>query len=66
VWVFLSRRLRRYLFLVVALPLIGRLLEALGERVAASRPGASRGLRDAGRRLQSRRRRGRSGRSGRS
>jgi len=49
-WVFLSRWIRRYLLVAVALPIAGRLLGALGQR-AERRTGsnvATRGLRSGG------------------
>ncbi|MCW2726843.1 MAG: hypothetical protein JWN35_3764 [Frankiales bacterium] len=54
---FLSGRFRRWLLLVLVVPLVGRLLEAIGVRIAPRRPGAGRTLTRTGRRL----RRGRRG-----
>jgi hypothetical protein len=45
---FLSRRLRAWLLFAVALPLGGRLLEALGVRVAGRNPRAGEALTRAG------------------
>ncbi len=39
-WALLSARFRRYLLFAVVLPVAGRLLEALGLRVAARNPRA--------------------------
>jgi len=41
---FLSMRLRRWLFGVLVLPLIGRVLTRVGSRVGATRPRAGRTL----------------------
>jgi len=37
VWFLLSSRLRQWLFMVVAVPLLGRLLNAVGRRLEAAR-----------------------------
>jgi len=54
---FLSSRFRRWLLLVLVLPLVGRVLEAVGLRVAPDRPRAGRALTSTGQRLQRGRRR---------
>lgn len=48
IFAFLSRRLRTWALLTVALPLAGRLLEAVGGRVGARNPSAGRALTKAG------------------
>jgi hypothetical protein len=53
----LSGRLRRWLLLVLVLPLAGRLLEAVGLRIAPRRPRAGRALTGTGQRLRRGRRR---------
>ena len=50
IFAFLSARIRRWVLLVVVLPLLGRLLEALGLRLGAGRTG--RLLRGAGGQLR--------------
>jgi len=47
-WLFLSRRLRTWLLLTVALPLIGSLLETVGVRVRGRNKRAGDLLRQAG------------------
>lgn len=61
---FLSSRIRRWLFAVLILPLLGRGLERMGGKVGRGRPRAGRALTQTGQVLQagrsrSRRRRGR-------
>jgi len=58
-WLFLSSRLRRWLLVAFVLPFAGRGMEAVGTRLATSRPRASRALTGTGQRLQAGRRRGR-------
>ena len=53
----LSHRFRTWLLVVLVLPVVGRLLEALGVRVGGSRPRAGGALTSAGRRMQRGRRR---------
>lgn len=48
IFAFLSARLRRWFLLVVVLPLVGRILQALGIRVAGRNPRAARVLGRAG------------------
>ena len=52
-WAFLSRRLRRWVLLVVAVPLLGRALERVGGALEERRGESSltRGLRGVGHRL---------------
>ncbi|HVM27398.1 MAG TPA: hypothetical protein VM433_06965 [Mycobacteriales bacterium] len=52
IWAFLSRRLRAWLLFAVALPLGGRLVEALGGRLTERNPRAAHHLTNAGRRMQ--------------
>jgi hypothetical protein len=52
----LSARLRRWLFVVLVLPLIGRVIEGVGQRVEPNRPRAGRAIRGAGSVLRSGRR----------
>ena len=52
IWAFLSSRVRTWLLFAVALPLGGRLLEALGVRVAGRNPRASSALTRTGRKMQ--------------
>ncbi|SDP21152.1 hypothetical protein SAMN05660199_03365 [Klenkia soli] len=49
-WALLSRRLRTWVLLTVAVPLVSRLLRGAGQRLEAKRgpSGLSRGLRKAG------------------
>lgn len=47
-WLFLSRRLRTWVLLTVALPLVGSLLETLGAKVGSRNPRAGDLLRQAG------------------
>jgi hypothetical protein len=54
----LSTRLRTWLFLVLVLPLLGRVLEAVGVRVGQTRPRAGDALTDAGQRMRNRGRKG--------
>jgi hypothetical protein len=56
-FVFLSGRLRRWLFLVLVLPLFGRVLEAVGLRVGARKPRAGDAMTQIGQRMQNRGRR---------
>ena len=56
-FVFLSSRLRRWLVFVLVLPLIGRLVETVGVRVAPARPRAGRALTTTGQTLRRGRRR---------
>ena len=44
---FLSARFRRYLVVTIVLPVVGRLLEAVGVRVGRRNPQAGRALRHA-------------------
>jgi hypothetical protein len=52
IWAFLSRRVRTWLLLAVALPLGGRVLESLGGRVSERSPRTSRALTGTGRRMR--------------
>ena len=53
-----STRLRRWLFAVLVVPLVGRLLESAGGRMSPSRPRAGQALTGAGRTLRRGRSRG--------
>ena len=53
----LSARFRTWILLVLVLPLLGRVLEAIGLRVAPKRPRAGNVLTGAGQRMQHRGRR---------
>jgi hypothetical protein len=48
---FFSRRLRTWLLFAVALPLVGRLLEGVGTRVAPRNPRAGSTMTSVGRRM---------------
>ena len=56
-FLFLSSRLRRYLLVVLVMPLLGRVLHGAGSRVAPRNPRAGRVLTGAGSTLQAGRRR---------
>ena len=47
IWAFLSRRLRTWALFAVLLPLAGRVLDAVGRRVAPRNPSAGRALQTA-------------------
>jgi hypothetical protein len=53
----LSGRFRSWLFLVLVLPLFGKVLEALGMRVGATKPRAGDAMTGLGQRMQNRGRR---------
>lgn len=53
----LSGRFRRWLFLVLVMPLLGRVLEAVGVRVGATKPRAGETMTGLGQRMQNRGRR---------
>jgi hypothetical protein len=61
-WAFLSTRLRTWLLFAVLLPIVGRVLEAVGLRVGRRNPGVGNALSKAGdfARRPTGRRRGRS------
>ncbi len=48
IFAFLSARLRRWILLAFVLPLVGRVLEALGVRIGGRSPRAGSALRSAG------------------
>jgi hypothetical protein len=48
IWAFLSTRLRTWLLFAVLLPVVGRLLEAVGLRVGRRNPGVGSALTKAG------------------
>ena len=56
-WLLLSTRLRTWLFVALVLPLLGRVLEAVGVRVGQNRPRAGDALAGAGQRMRNRGRR---------
>ena len=58
--VLLSVRLRQWLFAVLVLPLLGRVLTRVGSRVQTTRPGAGRTLTGIGQALRAGRRQRRS------
>ena len=51
IWAFLSSRVRTWVLFAVLLPVVGRLLKALGVRVGEKRPQAGRALTSTGDRL---------------
>lgn len=59
IWAFLSSRVRTWVLFAVLLPIAGRVLEALGLRVADRNPRASRALTATGGRMRDLRGRGR-------
>ena len=52
IWAFLSSRIRTWLLFAVLLPVVGRVLQALGVRVADRNPRAARAMTVTGERMQ--------------